>query len=521
MKAQPIPSLYEEGSLMLTANTAAFQPFADHIGTDGLRERDALVSARDYPHLPALVDVLREMNPNLSEELRLKLDKLASGEAKVVVTGQQTGILGGPLYATYKLLTCLKYAKEAEETLATPVIPIFWLATEDHDFDEINHLIVPTNDYHSRKVAIAPADGVQRSVSRHAFDRDAVRSVVIEALLSETETAYTKSLIETVERWIKESDDYGSFFSRMFGELTGHEVVFFDADHKLARRIEVPFFERLISENEAVRDALKRGIDKASDLPDTQLNDEAAHIFLEVTGRELLYPLSGEGFETKQGHRFTETELLELVGKQPERFSNSVVTRPLMQDFLFPTLAYVGGPGEIAYWARLRPIFHHFDWTMPLLVPRMGALLLRGQDEKRLKQYGLELDTVLVDGVPMPKYDRLETEAALRNVEVLEQALLKELELVESRFLNERHVTEQLSKQIRRSKDAINEGRERKFYRAQQARRVLNYHLLPDGMPQERIHTLLPWLNHYGLDLVRDMRAAYETTEHEQLKFLV
>ncbi len=194
-----------------------------------------------------------------------------------------------------------------------------------------------------------------------------------------------------------------NFSLRFLGELVDHDIIFFDADTQAVRQLEIPFFERLIQDNAEIRQALSKGIQQTTELPDTFLNEEAAHLFVEDIGRDLLYP--GQDFVTKQGKTYTELELLALLYASPERFSNSVVTRPLMQDYLFPTLAYIGGPGEIAYWTRLRPLFHHFDWTMPLLIPRMGAVMLQAKEEKGLRRHGLSLEQVLQTGVPLAAFD--------------------------------------------------------------------------------------------------------------------
>ncbi|WP_214810823.1 bacillithiol biosynthesis cysteine-adding enzyme BshC [Exiguobacterium sp. s127] len=519
MKVQSFHALYEDNSLMHRATGEDFSKYVDHIGEDGMLERSQHLRERQYPHLSPLVDELIRQNPQMTGTIRQRLERLRTGEAQVVITGQQTGIFGGPLYAIYKLLTCLKVAKQAENQLGLPVVPIFWLATEDHDFDEINHIYAPTTEYQPRKLTVSPQDTIQRSVSRMTLDQKAVKQVLRQALSVDQETQNTKELVLLVERLIDQETTYGGFFSALLGELVNHDVIFFDADAKAVRELEIPFFEQLIQDNKEIRQALSIGIQQTTDLPDTFLNEEAAHLFVEDIGRDLLYP--GEDFVTKQGKTYTELELLALLYASPERFSNSVVTRPLMQDYLFPTLAYIGGPGEIAYWTRLRPLFHHFDWTMPLLIPRMGAVMLRARDEKLLRRYDLSLEQVLSHGVAIEPFDATKINSQLHSSHILGTALIQEIEQVERATSKNLSATKKLNKQIQLAIDTLVTQERRNYDRLMRTKRSLQYQLLPNGAPQERMHSILPWLNRYGLDLIQNLRVQYEQTDAEQLEILL
>ncbi|WP_313491138.1 bacillithiol biosynthesis BshC, partial [Exiguobacterium sp.] len=260
MKVQPFEALYDDNSLMHRASREEFLTYVDHLGTSGLASRSRLLEERHYPHLAALTDELERQNPNMTERLRERVAKLRTGEAQAVVTGQQTGIFGGPLYAIYKLLTCLKVAQQAEATLDRPVVPIFWLATEDHDFDEINHVYVPTADFQTRKIAVAPAETIARSVSRLSFDQPALLEIIEETFRAMPETIHTKRLVARLKQLVEECTSYGMFFSQLIGELIDFDIVFFDADTHPVRELEIPFFERLIQDNAEFRQALTDGI---------------------------------------------------------------------------------------------------------------------------------------------------------------------------------------------------------------------------------------------------------------------
>ena len=520
MKVQPFEALYDDNSLMHRASREEFLTYVDHLGESGLVSRSELLAKRHFPHLAALTDELERQNPQMTQRLRERIVKLRAGEAQVVITGQQTGIFGGPLYAIYKLLTCLKVAQQAETTLELPVVPVFWLATEDHDFDEINHVYVPTADFQPRKLALAPQETVARSVSRLAFDRSALLDLLHETFQAMPETEHTRSLLDRLQKLVQESASYGAFFSRLMGELVDYDILFFDADAPAVRELEIPFFERLIQENAELRRALSEGIEQTKDLPDTFLNEEAAHLFLDDHGRQLLYP-TVDGFETKQGKQFTELELIALLYASPERFSNSVVTRPLMQDYLFPTLAYIGGPGELAYWTRLRPLFHHLDWTMPVLVPRMGGLLVRHSDEKRLAKLHVSFEEAIKSGVPIPVYSEEKMTGRMHTAAMLKDSFVTEFRSLEYHLLRTSSKSEKIKKQLEQSLASLLAEDRRQFDRQTRQYKETAYHVLPDGAPQERIHSVLPWLNHHGFDFVQNLRQAYEAGTSEQLKIFL
>lgn len=520
MKVQPFEALYDDNSLMHRASREEFLTYVDHFGESGLASRSRLLEERHYPHLAALTDELERQNPNMTERLRERVAKLRTGEAQVVITGQQTGIFGGPLYAIYKLLTCLKVAQQAETTLGRPVVPIFWLATEDHDFDEINHVYVPTADYQTRKIAVTPAESIARSVSRLSFDQAALLEIIEEAFRAMPETVHTKRLVTRLKQLVEECTSYGMFFSQLIGELIDFDVVFFDADTHSVRELEIPLFERLIQDNAEFRRALKDGISQTQELPDTFLNEEAAHLFVDDHGRQLLYP-TADGFETKQGKQYTELELIALLYASPERFSNSVVTRPLMQDYLFPTLAYIGGPGELAYWTRLRPLFHHLNWTMPLLIPRMGGLLVRRSDEKRLAKLEVSLEEIVRSGVPIPVYSEEKVTGHMQAAAMLKDSFVSEFLSLEQGLLRTSSKSEKIKKQLEQAMASLLAEDRRQFDRQTRQYKETAYHLFPDGAPQERIHSILPWLNHHGLDFVRDLRTAYEANTSDQLKIFL
>lgn len=491
-----------------------YSKWLDYIGMDELGARAEELQGRPFTHLPELVKVLREqqaIHGPISPVLESKLDALADGEAFTMVTGQQVGVFGGPLFAVYKLLTVLKRAKQAEIKLKKPVIPIFWMATEDHDYAEINHVFVRqplSRQLRKEALSTVPLAG-KASVGELEFDRLKIELVQMlqRLLLSEAETAYTTMLYPELIDLIQASHSFAEFFGRMMRRFVGEDFILFDPHQPAVRALGRDMFKRLITDHDRLNTALHDAFEDG--MPHVELNREAAHLFYHDGTRELLTKQDGL-FTTKRGHRFTEAELIRQVETYPERFSNNVVSRPLMQDFLFPTLAYIAGPGEIAYWLQLRPLFHVFDWKMPLVIARLGAVLVSANDEKKLAQEGVTLIDYLMEPLPDHAFDEEEFDQSLYAYRTLTEVIGREAGKHGHRFdAKARHVLERLADEMRAEA-------KRDQYRLNSRRIHLSTRLLPMDAPQERIWSMVPLMNRHGLDLFKRLYDVYEQTDVER-----
>ncbi|WP_353048636.1 bacillithiol biosynthesis cysteine-adding enzyme BshC [Exiguobacterium sp. s5] len=513
MRIESLDAMYAPSSPMMQVETG-YSKWLDYKGMDELEARADELTGRSFTHLPALVTILRDqqtVHGPMSPELESKLDALARGEALTMVTGQQVGVFGGPLFAVYKLLTVIKKAKQAEAKLNKPVIPIFWMATEDHDYAEINHVFVSqplSRQLRKEALSTVPLAG-KASIGELEFDRLKIELVQMlqRVLLSETETPYTTTLYHELVAVLQASHSFAEFFGRMMRRFVGEDFILFDPHQPEVRALERDAFKRLIREHDRLNTALREAFEDG--MPHVDLNRDAAHLFYHDGTRELLTKQDGV-FTTKRGHRFTEAELLQQVEEHPERFSNNVVSRPLMQDFLFPTLAYIAGPGEIAYWLQLRPLFHLFGWNMPLLIPRLGAVLVSTNDEKKLAQEGVTLVDYLTNPLPDHTFDDEAFDQSLYAYRTLTEALGREAGKRGHRFdAKARHVLDRLADEMRAEA-------KRDQYRLNSRRIHLSTRLLPMDAPQERIWSMVPLLNRHGLDVFKRLFAAYEQSESER-----
>ncbi|WP_254281632.1 bacillithiol biosynthesis cysteine-adding enzyme BshC [Exiguobacterium aurantiacum] len=505
--------MYSPSSPMIQIE-AGYTKWLDYKGMDELEARASELEGRSYPHLESLAGILRAqqtVHGPLSDVLDSKLDALAKGEAFTIVTGQQVGVFGGPLFAVYKLLTVLKRAKQAEAVLGKPVIPIFWMATEDHDFAEINHVYAPqplSRQLRKEALSTVPLAG-KASVGELEFDRLKIELVQMlqRLFVSETETVHTATLYHELVVLLQASHSFAQFFGKMMRRFVGNDFLLFDPHQPDVRRLEREAFKQLIVQHDRLHEVFRDSFEDG--MPTVELNRDAAHVFYHDGTRELLTK-ERDVFTTKRGHRFTEAELLQEIDEHPERFSNNVVSRPLMQDYLFPTLAYVAGPGEIAYWLQLRPLFHVFGWKMPLLIPRLGAVVMSTNDEKKLAQEGTTLVDYLTNPLPDHSFDDESFDQSLYAYRTLSEAIGHEAGKRGHRFeTNARHILDRLADEMRAEA-------KREQYRLNRRRIHLSTRLLPMDAPQERIWSMVPLMNRHGDDLFVRLRAAYEQAEWER-----
>ncbi|MBE3595602.1 MAG: bacillithiol biosynthesis cysteine-adding enzyme BshC [Hydrogenibacillus sp.] len=321
---------------------------------------------------------------------------LSRGEALAVVGGQQAGLFTGPLFVIYKALTVIQLARKLAERLGRPVVPVFWIAGEDHDFDEVNHVYSLTPELDIQKIAIPhPHPDRRTAVSRLEIPQDALRAALDVFLETLPDSEFKPAIAERLSSIVAASRTLVDVFARVFAWLLGSEgLVLIDSDDPNVRRLERPLFRRLIEEAEGLRRALLDGEAAVRALgyaPQLEIAPESANIFLHEGGeRVLLYGEDGAFFDRRARLRFDREALTALVAAHPERFSANVATRPLMQEYLFPVLAAVLGPSEVAYWAELREAFHFMTMRVPPLVPRFQATVVEPALEKALAAFGCE-----------------------------------------------------------------------------------------------------------------------------------
>ena len=472
-----------------------------------------------------------------SEKVNQSIQKLKREDSVVVIGGQQAGILTGPLYSIHKVISIITFAKQKEAELGIPVVPVFWIAGEDHDYLEVNHIYAELNQK-MEKVTYPGIVREKKMVSDIVLDKTKCYSwvkVIIEAF---GETKHSNELLQFTKTAIECSETLVDFFAQFIMEFFKEDgLLIIDSGDKNLRRLEQDIFARQINEFNQITDLVFEqqkelafaGFDRT-----IEIDPFVANLFYydeQSKSRLLLeYHQDAELFIAKNNvAKFSLNQLLMMARKQPENLSNNVITRPLTQEWLFPTLAFIAGPGEIAYWSELKKVFEHFEIKMPPIVPRLNITLLERHIASDLVDLELELENVLKEGVIRTKQEFLVNQ---KDQEITQSFLQLKKQLAEHyQFLSmkteemDRGLTplvkkneKILLKQIDFMEAKIEQAIERKHEIVLSKYQRVGNSLRPNGSLQERIWNPLYFLNRYGLDFISRLGALpYEFNGHHKV----
>ena len=328
---------------------------------------DAVTARQPHAHTSALADIIEaEMAPfGLTEAQRENIDKLRNNH-RVIIGGQQAGLLLSPQYILHKVYTILILQNEVKEKYDYDAVPVFWIAGEDHDFDEVNHTYVYDSHYKKvKKVAYKPNLNVPMSIGFYEYDKKAMRDTFTSIVRAVGDSKVKKPLIEDIFEMIEKYTYWTELFHAIVHAMfkdTGLLIV--NSHSPQIRKLEIPMFEKLIDNSEAIDNAFREGQKKFNtDLNTTPTieTETDMHLFINsTTERELTSSI-----------QHSKEELKKQLHDTPEIFSNNVVTRPIMQEMLFNTLMFVGGGAEVKYWGEINEVFKVLEIPMPIIIKRM------------------------------------------------------------------------------------------------------------------------------------------------------
>jgi bacillithiol synthase len=338
--------------------------------------------------------ILREQNAafGASAATTNNLEKLERG-AVAVVSGQQVGLFGGPAYAVYKALTAIRLAEELSES-GIPAVPVFWMATEDHDLDEVRHVTwfdsgkLVRFELPSEAAAGHPVGQVRLGPPI----QDNVKKAV--GLLS---GPASETISRALEQSYKSNDTYGSAFGKLFAQLFAEQgLILLDPLDARLHRIAAPQYKKALQDRDELNDKLlQRGKELERAGYDVQVKVTARSTLLFTMRDGMRQPVAASNSHFKSGDAaWTRDEALRLLDSSPQTFSANALFRPVVQDYLLPTAAYLGGPAEIAYFAQSSVIYEHVLGRMPVILPRAGFTILDAKAEKLLQKYGLCIENL-------------------------------------------------------------------------------------------------------------------------------
>jgi bacillithiol synthase len=337
-----------------------------------------------------VADILRAQNVLFCSgpETFKNLDRLAGG-ARAVVSGQQVGLFGGPAFALHKALSAIQTAQELSER-GIPAVPVFWMATEDHDVDEVRHVTWFHDGELQSFILPKPAEDAV-PVGRIRLGKE-IDELVRRAqpLLGQT---FGDILHETYVPEATYSSSFAALFARVFQD---HGLILLDPLDEGLHRVAAPLLgEALAQRDELNRLLLQRGkeIERAGYEVQVKVTSLSTLLFSLEEGKRQVITAASSDF-TSGGITMPPKDWLRVIEDSPENFSPNALLRPVIQDFLLPTVAYFGGPAEIAYYAQSQVLYKNLLGRMPVILPRADFTLVDPKAERILKKYQLYVEDV-------------------------------------------------------------------------------------------------------------------------------
>ncbi len=487
-------------------------PEATDLLPASMRDRAARAAAvqlaAQRPLDPALLAILQRQNAQLppSPQREANLALLAQPGTVVVVTGQQAGLFLGPLYTLYKAATAVAAARQLTAETGAACVPLFWLQTEDHDFAEIDHVLVPRTGAPPLTIALAPSGPSRVPVAHRRLGADVLVALAeLEAQL--TGLPHADAVLALLRAHYAPGVAVADAFAGTLAALFAAEgLVFFNPRDAEVAPLVAPFHRACVTDAAVIADLLERQADRlraAGFAPQVHLRPGAPLSFVApdaVDGpRYRLDPHARPQTWTLVGHpqhaTVTTPQLLDWLAREPLRFTTSALSRPLLQDLLLPTAGYVGGPGEMAYFAQLQPLYRHFATPMPLVIHRDRFALLDTRTRHFLAGHGLTVADLAQprDGVlrrlaaqgageaPQARLDALM--AKLDLAELAREMTALDPNLAKAVARTQDTVREALAKLLEKHGNAIGQRDRAMADRLDRARAWL----LPEGVAQERV----------------------------------
>jgi bacillithiol biosynthesis cysteine-adding enzyme BshC len=462
----------------------------------------------------ARVIAAQQAQRNAPAEARESAARLADPATRVIITGQQAGLFGGPLFTLLKAITTMKLAKQVEREHRVPVVPVFWIDAEDHDWPEVSGCTVLDSEFAPAAVRLADLPGAGSLPIARLTLTDAVAAALDQLNTALPDTEFKTDIATALrEAYVPGRSMAASFGVWMEHVLGPHGLVVYDSSDPAAKPLAREVFVKELSQpGETARIAARAGerlVAKGYHAQAT-LADGTVCVF-HLNAERAAIKIDGERAEI--GDRSVPVaELRAEAQADPEHFSPNVLLRPLVQDTVFPTICYVAGPNELAYLGQLKEVYAHFGIPMPLMYQRATATLAESATLRFLSKYDLPITAL-----------RAQDESALNQLlesqlpPTVEQALTSVASLVEERMSavaaavpqidptlegavkstlgKMQHEVQSLHNKVIHAAKRRDDTLRRQFQRAQ----ALTF---PQGHPQEREIGFVWFLNRYGPILV-------------------
>jgi bacillithiol biosynthesis cysteine-adding enzyme BshC len=449
------------------------------------------------------------------------LDRLRDPATLVVSTGQQPGLLTGPLYTIHKALSAVALARACEARWGRPVIPVFWAAGGDHDFAEGNHASWNAADGSTVTATLRerPAEAPLTPLYREPVGPEI--GPILDRLAADLPPSeYRDAVLDLLRRWYRPAANLAESCAHAIAEiLAPYGVLVFDATHPAVKRVQMPTLLQALSRAGELDQALltrHRELTTLGQDPGVTVGDGATLVMYEgQQGRDRLATRQ-PGFITRRSREQLSLADVERLGRDdPGLFSPNVLLRPAVESVLLPTVAYVAGPGELRYLALAEALYAPLGIPRQLPLPRWSGVIVDARTDRVLDKFGASLEELLEPGQKLEARvvrqqlpdDADQALKRLRSAIATEYDVLARAALAIDPTIEKtiRNLAQQAGGGVDDAeKRLVNHLKKRQATETQQITRAREL-VLPLGRPQERVVTLAPWLARYGPSLLDEL----------------
>ncbi|MBI5416706.1 bacillithiol biosynthesis cysteine-adding enzyme BshC [Candidatus Poribacteria bacterium] len=467
----------------------------------------------EYPR-QELANILKEMNKDNSNEKVFKNIKLLNkNNTFAIITGQQPDLLTGPLYIIYKIITSIKLAEKFNNNFPKyNFVPIFWVNSDDHDIEEINQFsfLDKNNSVKRFSFKLNRTKTSASKINLNPQDINEVKTFINENLIT---SEYTENLINSLENAYAKSLNINKFFILLIQNLFNKwGLIIVDGSNNSLKKLGRKIFENEINQPLKLTNIVQQygtmllntGFHKQ-----VELNPESCNFFVEQNNerKKVIYSENNFIIDNK---KYSSAELLAELGNKPELFSPNVVLRPILQDYLIPTIIYIGGPSEISYYAQfVKEGYEIFNLISPIIWPRASATIIEKSNEKIMDKFNISIEKILstrpniiINSIVENKYGKKINEIidtyklAMKNADIELDSKIK----IDYPDLINIHSKMKIiqEKQIQKLKNKMNEKiLKNEQLEIKQINKLYNQ-LYPENIFQERMINIYYFLNKYG-----------------------
>ena len=482
----------------------------------------SVIDGRSYRRGEVAAILSRELEKTGgSKKAAANIEKFARPNSLVVFAGQQVGMLLGPMYTVIKALTAYKLAARLESELGRPVVPCFWLASDDHDFDEIKTAKFLDRSGECKSVAYQPAN-MPAGLPMADIVLDGQIGDFLDHVESElVKTEFSEAIIELIRESYRRDAGVSDAFARLFNAMMDDfGIIPVDPNFAGMKQLMAPVFRGEIENHDEIfrlfeersREIIKAGyhrqVHKTGDNLNLFINDGGRRNIIAENGRFRLDGRDGE---------FSPEQLLSMLQRSPERFSPNVLLRPVAQCLALPTVCQITGPSEAAYFAQIQPLFEAMDVPFPVVRPRVFATVMEPHISKSVDKFSLDFSSLYndIEG----QINRVIMESFPPEIQMRAESLRPDVEKPLNELANQlkknepegyqavEHTLKRIDHELNHLSRKLFAVHKKKHDQVRERIYKIAAFLFPDGKFQERVISPVYFANKFGPDIFKKIES--------------